>query len=318
MTSTATPPAGRLAGQRILLVGATGMVGEPLAKALATTNEVIGVARFSNPKAQARLEAAGVTCVPFDLLSGDFATLPDDIDLVANFAVAHGTDWDLDLAANAEAVGLLMQRYASASAFLHCSSTAVYQPAGAAPRKETDPLGDNHRGIMETYSIVKIAAEAVARTMARAERLPTTIARLNLPYGDRCGFPFFHLEMMRAGMAIDLHPDRPERVLPAARGRHRPHGAGAVRGGVGPGHDRQLGRRRGRERGGMVRLARRALGARGGFNDNPAMVGSVVPDLTRMHELIGPTTVHWRDGLRQMVEARSAGRQDAHGGPGAM
>jgi UDP-glucuronate 4-epimerase len=69
---------------------------------------------------------------------------------------------------NAEGVGLLMERYAGAAAYLHCSSTAVYQPAGSSPRKETDPLGDNHRGIMETYSITKIAAEAVARTMARA------------------------------------------------------------------------------------------------------------------------------------------------------
>jgi nucleoside-diphosphate-sugar epimerase len=34
---------------------------------------------------------------------------------------------------------------------------------------------------METYSITKIAAEAVARTMARALGLPTTIARLNVP-----------------------------------------------------------------------------------------------------------------------------------------
>ena len=71
--------------------------------------------------------------------------------------------WDVDLAANAEAAGLLMAHCRDATAWLHCSSTGVYQPAGLHPLTETDTLGDNHRVIMETYSISKIAAEAVAR-----------------------------------------------------------------------------------------------------------------------------------------------------------
>ena len=192
-----------------MLTGVTGMVGEPLAKALAKDHEVFGLARFTNPKARARLEAAGVTCVPFDLVSGDYDALPDDVDHVAHFAVNTGTDWDADLTANAESVGLLMRRYASATSFLLCSSTAVYESAGPLPRTESSPLGDNHRSLMETYSIVKIAAEAVARTLARAEGLPTTIARLNVPFGDRCGFPSFHLAMLKAGMPIEVNPDRP-------------------------------------------------------------------------------------------------------------
>jgi nucleoside-diphosphate-sugar epimerase len=172
-----------LHGKRILLAGATSSVGEPVAKALAGDNEVIAVARFSNPKALRRLEAAGVECMTFDLAAGTggFAALPDGVDYVMNFAVAQTADWDAAITANAEGVGLLMQRYAAAAAYLHCSSTAVLQHAGPSPRKESDPLGDNHRGIMETYSITKIAAEAVARTMARALGLPTTIARLNVP-----------------------------------------------------------------------------------------------------------------------------------------
>ena len=57
-----------------------------------------------------------------------------------------------------------MQHCRTRPAFLHCSSTAVYQPAGPHPLAETDPLGDNHRVMMPTYSIAKIAAEVVART----------------------------------------------------------------------------------------------------------------------------------------------------------
>ena len=33
------------------------------------------------------------------------------------------------------------------------------------------------------------------------------IARLNVPYGDTNGWPLFHLLMMRAGMAIEVHTD---------------------------------------------------------------------------------------------------------------
>ena len=36
----------------------------------------------------------------------------------------------------------------------------------------------------------------------------------------------------------------------------------------------------------------------------PNMLQSVGMDTTRMHELIGRTTVQWRDGFRRMVEAR--------------
>lgn len=280
------------------------MVGEPLAKALAVDHEVLGLARFTNPKARSRLETAGVQCVAFDLVDGDYAGLPDDIDYVVNFSVTHGTDWDADLTANAEAVGLLMQRYASASAFLHCSSTAVYEPAGAAPRTESSPLGDNHRSIMETYSIVKVATEAVARTMARAEGLPTTIARLNVPFGDRCGFPYFHLEVMRAGVPVDVNPDRPNVFNPI----HEQDIARMVPLLLGVASVPATIVNWGGEETVSVEDWCAELSALTGFaatfTDNPSMVGSVVPDLTRMHELVGPAQVPWRDGIRRMVESR--------------
>ena len=41
------------------------------------------------------------------------------------------------------------------------------------------------------------------------------------------------------------------------------------------------------------------------FDETDTTIGSVTCDLTRMHELIGPATVEWRDGMRRMVEARA-------------
>ncbi len=202
--------------QRILITGATGQVGGPVARQLATHNTVVAIARFGDAAAKADLVANGITCVPVDFETGDYSALEDDFDYVLHFAVAKTNDFDRDLAANAESLGFLMQRCAAARAFLHCSSTAVYEPDGHRRFVETDPLGDNHRafGFMPTYSISKIAAESMARFGARAYGLPTTIARLSVPYGDTFGWPLFQLAMMRAGHPVPIHIDGPSEYNP--------------------------------------------------------------------------------------------------------
>ena len=40
---------------------------------------------------------------------------------------------------------------------------------------------------------MKIAAEAAVRTAARLFDVPTVIARLNTPYGETGGWPYYHL-----------------------------------------------------------------------------------------------------------------------------
>ena len=124
-------PAEPLTGKKILITGPAGQVALPITRALARTNEVIGVARFRDAEVKSELEGLGVTCVPVDLAAGDFGDVPDDVDYVLNLAVVKSNRWDVDLRGNAEATGLLMAHCRSATAFLHCSSTGVYQHAGA-------------------------------------------------------------------------------------------------------------------------------------------------------------------------------------------
>ena len=38
------------------------------------------------------------------------------------------------------------------------------------------------------------------------------------------------------------------------------------------------------------------------FNENPRAFGSLQIDTTRMHELLGPTEVDWKQGIREMVQ----------------
>ena len=47
-------------------------------------------------------------------------------------------------------------------------------------------------------------------------------------------------------------------------------------------------------------------GIEASFAENPAMIGSVVPDLTRLHSLVAPAKVGWRDGLHRMIAERHA------------
>jgi UDP-glucuronate 4-epimerase len=201
-------------GSKILITGPTGQVASPIAQALAADNEVWGIARFTNAAAREALEKSGVRCETVNLAAGDFTGIPSDFDYVLNLAVAKSGNWDKDLAANAESVGLLMAHCRNARAFLQCSSGAVYDPPDDEPRTERAALGDNHKPLFPTYSISKIAGEVVARTMARALGVPTVIARLNVPYGDNGGWPFYHMEMMLAGIPIPVPAGGPARYNP--------------------------------------------------------------------------------------------------------
>ena len=207
MTPTLLPMI--LADSTIVIAGCTGQVGTPVAKALAAQgNEVHGLARFKDPEIREQMEAAGVVCHSVDLIEPDLSTVPTDADHLLNFAVTKTGRWDKDLAANADAAGLLMQHCQTAKSVLHCSSTAVYAPTNGEPMREDSPLGrDHHQHMMPTYSTAKTAAESVVSFAAQAFDLPTTIARLCVPYGDEGGWPIFHLMMAQGGQPIPVHTD---------------------------------------------------------------------------------------------------------------
>jgi nucleoside-diphosphate-sugar epimerase len=296
-----------LQGKKILVTGPGGQVALPITLALAQSNDVWGVARFSDAALRERLDLAGVTCIATDLATTDFAHLPDDFDYVLNLAVARGgdDDWDRDIAANAESVGLLISHCRNAKAVLHCSTTGVYQHQGPDHSlKESDPLGDNHRVMMPTYSLSKIAAEAVVRTAAREHGVPTTIARLNVPYGDNGGWPWWHLLFMKSGAPIQINTEKPNRYNPIHEDdliRQVPALLGAatvpatiVNWAGAPATIEE-----------WCAYLGELTGLEPTFDETEHTIGSVTCDLTRMHELIGPATVEWRDGMRRMVEARA-------------
>ena len=295
-------PVARLSGRKILITGPTSQVALPVVRALVEENEVWGLARFRKPKERQRVEALGAKTVAIDLASDSFDGLPRDFDTVLNFAVVKTGDFAYDLEANAEGAGRLMSHCRSARAFLHCSSAGVYEYAGHTPLVETAPLGDNHRAMLPTYSLCKIAAETVVRFAAREWQIPTVIARFSVPYGDNGGWPWFHLMMMRSGAEIPIHPETPNLFNPIHEDDYIAQlprllslastPASVVNWG-GPQSSIEE----------WCGILGELTGLEPRFKQTDRTIGSVTLDLARMKQEVGECRVPLRAGLERMVRA---------------
>jgi len=294
----------KLSGEKILVTGPTSQVAWPLARALAQDNEVYGLARFKTVPERERVEAAGVRALRADLGEGRLDGVPDDFTYVLNFAVVKSGDFAYDLAANAEGAGRLMAHCRAAKAFLHCSSAAVYQYTGPGKIAEDAALGDNHRDVFPTYSLSKIAAESVVRFAARQWDLPTTIARFSVPYGNNGGWPWFHLLMMKGGTEIPIHCDRPCVYNPIHEDDYAAQIPGLLAVAGVPATTLNWG-------GAPVALEQwcaylgELTGLEPRFQPTERTIPPLELDLARLHELVGPAAVDWREGIRRMVEARA-------------
>jgi len=292
-----------LKNEKILITGPASQVALPIAREFAKHNEVHGLARFSNPADRGAMEAMGVTCIAADLAKDSFDNVPEDFTYVLDFAVLKSGDFDYDLAANAEGLGRLMYRTRQAKAWLHCSTGGVYQLDGHNPCKETDALGDNHHTILPTYSITKIAAEAMARFAARQWNIPTTIARLSVPYGNNGGWPSMHLDAMLAGQPVAVHTDKPSAYNLLHEDDYIAQVPKLLQIAAVPATVTNWG-------GASVSIEEWCayigglIGKEPKFLHTDQTLPSIPMDLTRMHQLIGAAQVDWHDGIRRMIQAR--------------
>jgi len=294
-------------GKKILVTGLTGQVAFPVARAFAKNNEVWGAARFSDAERRIELEKEGIRCVAIDLANPDFSELPNDFDYVLNFAVYKGAeqDFDDDIRGNAEAVGLLMSHCRHAKAFLHCSTTGVYEYAGHELLSEKADLGDNHRIFMKTYSISKICAEAVVRFAAREFNLPTIICRLNVPYGDNGGWPYFHLMMMKNNSPIPVHPDKPNLFTLIHEDDIIRSAPALLAAATVPAKIVNWAANETVSIEEWCAYMGELTGLQPQFMYTEQTIGSVAASNAELQKIAGPTTVHWRQGLQRMIENKN-------------
>lgn len=196
-----------LSDKKVLITGATGQIGRPIAERLVADNEVWCAARFSDPARRKELEDLGIKTCTWDLSSNDFSLVPRDFTNVlhAAYLIAEARH-DVAVRVNAESTGLLMQHCQNADSFVFVSASAVYEPqAPGHLYAETDPLG-GLASYMTSYPVAKIATEGVVHAAARMLNLPSTIARMNIGYGmaSHGGVPVMYCQQMLAGQPIGV------------------------------------------------------------------------------------------------------------------
>jgi UDP-glucuronate 4-epimerase len=258
----ATPPGGPW---RVLVTGATGRVGFPLARGLAAAgHEVFGLARCRSATDRPRLIGAAIRPIVGDVAALDLHTLPEGITHVFHAAARLGRevgdDWQQAFETNAQASGRLVAACPGAS-FVYCSTGSAYEYQGHRPLCEDDPPGV-HLG---AYSLSKIAGEAVVRYAAGQVGSPLTIIRIFSTYGPEGGTPVNRLRRIRRGDPVVVNFAGSETVSAED-------------------YCAYLGELVGRPA--LIRYDA----------DAP---WPIWPDVTRMHAVLGRTNVPWREGMRR-------------------
>jgi len=300
-----------ITGTKILITGPAGQIAFPMAEELAADNEVWGIARFTDPATRARVEGVGVRAVACDLATGDFSALPTDFDYVLHLATFRngGLDYDGAMRVNAEGTHLLLEHCRAAKAVLIMSTSEVYKPSPDPMHVivETDPLGDSNSVFDATYSMSKIAQEAVARSCARAYDLPVVIARMNASYGNNGGLPTYHLDWMLAGKPIvvkwdpamysPIHQDDINGQLESLLDAASVPATIVNWGGDEPVSAQEW----------CAYLSERAgVAADVVVREVPGGIRGIILDNTRRLAITGPCKVGWREGLARVVANRTA------------
>jgi len=295
-----------LSGEKILVTGPAGRIAQPLARTLAADNEVWGIARFSEEGSRERVEALGITTRQIDYSTGEFGDLPTDFTYLLHVAADFSeSDYDRALRVNAEGTGLLLEHCREAKAALVMSTVTTYKPNPDPWHAftEDDPLGDAMAPPAHTYSISKIAEEAVARYCARSFGLPTIIARMCAAYGEMGGLAKWHLDAVAAGQPVTtrsdpmpyspIHDDDIAVQLEPLLDRASVPAFITNWGGDEPVSVQQWSQYFGELLGVEAQVDVRPIPG--------ASVGSV-GDHTRRQSITGPCAVDWRDGYRRMAQ----------------
>ena len=291
-----------LENEKILITGATGKIAFPIARALAQRNEVWGAARFSKPGDRDRLAAAGVRPLRLDMSSGDFSAVPDDFTYVFHAAVDPGARRLAPLRADqrrqlrraaaslpqGEGVRLLLDRV---DLPVPGASTADRgRWAGRSRSSELQLLEDRRR------SRLHLGRRALRGPAHHHPHL------LDLrPAGRRTGRS---ARADVAGKADPLHPDKPNNYNPIYEDDYVDLGIRAMEvAAVPPVVVNWAGSETVSAEDYCAYLGE-LVGVEPIFEYTPEAHTPLWPDVTYMHEILGRTKVHWRDGFRRMIEAR--------------
>ncbi len=177
---------------KILITGIGGAIGSHVAEALLLRGEsVVGIDNldpYYDPRIKQLsikdVESAGGKVVIGDINTYDFGTL-GDIDAILHFAaqpgISAGTNFDHYVKNNISATHRLLTHALTQPklvAFVHISTSSVY---GVSARGSEEELPRP----TSPYGVTKLAAEQLALSKYRSDKLPVTALRLFSVFGPR-------------------------------------------------------------------------------------------------------------------------------------
>lgn len=288
--------------RRVVVTGASGLIGMPLALALAPHNEVVAAARFRLEADRTALEAAGVRTVSLDLAEPDLSVLPARADVVFHFGgmTAFPRDADeraLQFAVNTHAAGLVAARYRDAEAFVHASSGSVYAFAGTRPLRESDAYG-LHIG---NYSATKIAAEHLLRFLSETNGTPMVLLRIFSAFGPRGGSLVARVRNAIAGRPVNVWPGLPNVCAPIYEPDYVAKAIAAAAHASAPPLVVNFGGSHPTTVEAYCRYAAGLVRREPVFHETEQALYPTLPDTSLMEELLGPTAVTPEEAVEDLV-----------------
>ncbi|HOR27318.1 MAG TPA: NAD(P)-dependent oxidoreductase [Candidatus Sumerlaeota bacterium] len=189
-----------------LVLGASGMIGLPLALALAERGaRVYGAARFSDAAKRRMLEERGVAIVPFDVLRDDPAALPDVAALFLEI-------WDpanpkLTFELNVHAVGRVVERYAGAATIVNGGTINVYGAGDYLPREDSPCQPDS------PYGLSRFVQEQMIEFFCRQRGGKAIHVRYAHTNSASRGMIHWMASRILGGESLGPHPDRRIQVI---------------------------------------------------------------------------------------------------------
>jgi UDP-glucuronate 4-epimerase len=298
----------QLSGRRILVTGASGLVALPVALALAKSNEVYALARFSDPKQKRLLEAGGARPISFDLANPDLSPLPRSVDVVINYAVLPFSNKE-HYNVNAGATGRLARRYRDCEAFVQGSTGSLYAYQGERPLREEDPYGLHSSA--EPYAASKIAAEFLLKHLSEDYRLPTVMIRIFSFYGPRGGGVTQRIDQVARGEPVSVYPGVRNVHTPLFEDDYVAKTIAAVAIAKSPAEIINVGGTEAVTTQEYCEMAGEVLGKKPIFVEN-SRAWPIWADTTKMVKLLGPNKVTVREGVRRVIESARERLPTAH------